>query len=348
MIDIILNKTSYWMMGKGPDADIVLSSRVRLARNIKNLPFPSRADARQQLQAFDIVERAVKKNNNMRGSLILKLDKMDPVDKQFLLERRLISREQAERGSHGGVAISENEKISVMINEEDHIRIQVLYPGFQLIEAWNQADAVDTEFEKNIEYAFSPQLGYLTACPTNVGTGMRVSAMIHLPALVLAKQIEQVIKAVLKLGLAVRGLYGEGTEASGNIFQISNQVTLGKSEREIVNSLDGVIRQIVNHERNARQLLQKNKSRQVEDRVYRAYGLLSQARTITSRETVNFLSALRMGVDLGILTDIKRSVVNELFIITQPAHLQKMAGKKLSTSGRDVFRADMIRQRLTK
>lgn len=347
MIDIILNKTSYWMMGKGPDAEIVLSSRVRLARNIKNLPFPPRADTRQLSRAFGVIEKAVKKSKIMCGSLILKLDKMDQVDRQFLLERRLISREQTEKSGHGGVVISENEKVSIMINEEDHIRMQVLYPGFQMVEAWRQADAVDTEFEKEIEYAFSPRLGYLTACPTNVGTGMRVSAMIHLPALVLAKQIDQVIKAVLKLGLAVRGLYGEGTEASGNIFQISNQVTLGKSEHEIVNSLDGVIRQIVNHERNARQLLQKNRSKQVEDRVYRAYGLLSQARTITSRETVNFLSALRMGVDLGILTDIKRSIVNELFIITQPAHLQKLAGKKLSASGRDVLRADLIRRKLT-
>jgi protein arginine kinase len=193
-----------------------------------------------------------------------------------------------------------------------------------------------------------PSLGYLTACPTNVGTGIRASVMMHLPALVLAKQIEQVIQAILKLGLAVRGLYGEGTEASGNIFQISNQVTLGKSEEEILNNLDGVIRQIVGHERNARDLLLKTKLKQVEDRVCRAYGLLTNVRTISSKETVDLLSALRMGVDLGLLKEVERVTINELFMITQPAHLQKLSGKKLGPTERDIIRADLVRERLLK
>lgn len=348
MIDILLNESSYWMTGQGPDAEIVLTSRVRLARNIRDIPFPQRADSKQKTRAFNIVEKAVKSSKYMQGSLILKVDKMDALDRQFLVERRIISREQATKTGGGGVAISEKEIVSVMINEEDHIRMQVLYPGFQLIEVWRLANELDTQFEKVIDYAFSSTLGYLTACPTNVGTGIRASVMMHLPALVLAKQIEQVIQAILKLGLAVRGLYGEGTEASGNIFQISNQVTLGKSEEEIVNNLDGVIRQIVGHERNARQLLLKNKLKQVEDRVYRAYGLLSNVRTVTSKETVDLLSALRMGVDLGILPQVERSTINELFIITQPAHLQKLAGKKLGPSDRDVVRADLVRERLKK
>lgn len=348
MIDILLNESSYWMTGQGPDAEIVLTSRMRLARNIMGIPFPERADSKQKTRVFSIVEKAAKGSQYMQGSLVLKLDKMDQVDRQFLAERRLISREHAGKTSGSGVAISEKEIVSVMINEEDHIRMQVLYPGFQLLEVWRLANQLDTEFEKTLDYAFSPMLGYLTACPTNVGTGIRASVMMHLPALVLAKQIEQVIQAILKLGLAVRGLYGEGTEASGNIFQISNQVTLGKSEEEIVNNLDGVIRQIVGHEKNARQLLLKTKLKQVEDRVYRAYGLLSNVRTITSKEIVDLLSALRMGVDLGILKEVERSIINELFIITQPAHLQKLTGKKLGPIERDVMRADLVRQKLKK
>lgn len=348
MIDILLNESSYWMTGQGPDAEIVLSSRMRLARNIKGIPFPNRADSRHKARVFNVIEKAVKNSKYMQGSLVLRFDKMDAIDRQFLVERRLISREHAGKSSGNGVAISEKEIVSVMINEEDHIRMQVLYPGFQLLEVWRLANELDTEFEKSIDYAFSPTLGYLTACPTNVGTGIRASVMLHLPALILAKQIEQVIQAILKLGLAVRGLYGEGTEASGNIFQISNQVTLGKSEEEIVNNLDGVIRQIVGHERNARQLLLKTKLKQVEDRVYRAFGLLSNARTITSKEIVDLLSALRMGVDLGILKQVERATINELFIITQPAHLQKLSNKKMSPSERDVMRADLVRDKLKK
>lgn len=348
MIDILLNESSYWMMGQGPDAEIVLTSRVRLARNIRDIPFPNRADSKQKLRAFNSIEKAVKNSQYMHGSLMLKLDKMDSIDKQFLVERRIISREHAAKTSGSGVAISEKEIVSVMMNEEDHIRMQVLFPGFQLLEVWRLADQLDTEFEKIVDYAFSPTLGYLTACPTNVGTGIRASVMMHLPALVLAKQVEQVIQAILKLGLAVRGLYGEGSEASGNIFQISNQVTLGKSEEEIINNLDGVIRQIVGHERNARQLLLKTRLKQVEDRVYRAFGLLSNVRTITSKETVDLLSALRMGVDLGILQQVGRATINELFVITQPAHLQKLTGKKLGPNERDVVRADLVREKLKK
>lgn len=348
MIDVLLDRTSEWMDGSGPDAEIVLTSRVRIARNISGIPFPNRADSKNKQRVFGAIEKAIKNNDYMHGSLVLKLDKIDQLDRQFLIERRLISREQATSPVGGAVMVSEKEIVSLMINEEDHMRMQILYSGFRLLDAWRLADQLDTEFEKYIDYAFSPTLGYLTACPTNVGTGIRASAMLHLPALVLAKQIEQVIQAVVKLGLAVRGLYGEGTEASGNIFQISNQVTLGKTEEEIINNLEGVIRQIVGHERNARKLLVKNKLRYVEDRVGRAYGLLSYARTITSKETVNLLSALRMGVDLGVLPQVKRQTINELFIVTQPAHLQKLSKKKLSPTERDIMRADLIRERLKK
>lgn len=346
MIDILLGKTSEWMNGTGPDAEIVLTSRVRVARNIRGIPFPNRADVKDKQRVFSVIEKAVKGNSYMQGSLVLKLDKMDQLDRQFLMERRLISREQEKNPAGSSVIVAKKEIVSIMVNEEDHIRMQVLYPGFQLVDTWRLSDELDTKFEKTIDYAFSSTLGYLTACPTNVGTAIRASVMLHLPALVMAKQIEQVIQAVIKLGLAVRGLYGEGTEASGNIFQISNQVTLGKSEDEIINNLEGVIRQIVGHERNARKLLLKTKLNQVEDRVGRAYGLLSYARSITSKEAVNLLSVLRMGVDLGVLPQVKRHTINELLILTQPAHLQKLSGKKLGTQERDFKRADLIQERL--
>lgn len=346
MIDVLLNKSSEWMDGSGPDVEIVLTSRVRLARNIHAIPFPNKATPRQRNRVFALIDKTIKNSNYMQGSIVMKLDKMDELDKLFLVERRIISHEHMKKGAGSGVAISQREIVSIMINEEDHMRMQVLLPGFRLIDAWHIAKNLDSEFDKHIEYAFSQNWGYLTACPTNVGTGIRVSAMLHLPALVLAKQIDQVIQAIIKLGLAVRGLYGEGTEASGNLFQVSNQVTLGKTEDEIINNLDGVIRQMVGHERNARRLLLKNKKRQVEDRVGRAYGLLRYARSISTKETVNLLSALRMGVDLGILNDVTRRTINELFVITQPAHLQKINGENLSPSKRDTKRADLIRERL--
>jgi len=348
MIDILLNKGSEWMGGTGPDAEIVLTSRVRIARNISGIPFPNHAALKDKQRVFNVVNKAVKHSRYMQGALVLKLDNMDTLDRYFLMERRLISREQASAPAGSAVIIGEKELVSIMINEEDHMRIQVLYPGFQLINVWNSADKLDTDFEKFIDYGFSSRFGYLTACPTNVGTAIRASVMLHLPALVLVKQIEQIIHAIAKLGLAVRGLYGEGSEASGNMFQVSNQVTLGKTEEEIINNLQGVIRQIVGHERNARKLLLKTKLKQVEDRVGRAYGLLSYARSISSKETAGLLSALRMGVDLGLLPQVNRFTINELFIMTQPAHLQKIYGKKSSPAQRDIIRANFIREKLQK
>jgi protein arginine kinase len=233
-----------------------------------------------------------------------------------------------------------------MINEEDHLRMQALRPGLQLKQAWMAIDQVDTELEKKLEYAFSSDLGYLTACPTNLGTGIRVSAMLHLPGLVLAEQINQIIQSVNKLGLAVRGLYGEGTEALGNVFQVSNQMTLGESEGDIVEKLNKVLAQIIEHEENARSLLLEKKPKAVYNHIGRAYGTLANAHSISSKETMNLLSMMKLGVDINLFSDAERWLVDELFIITQPAHLQKMHTEKLSAEERDVLRADMLRDRL--
>lgn len=345
-IKVLLNRTTEWLKGQGPDADIVISSRIRLARNIMDLPFPHRANDESRRKALGIVGKAIKASKHMHASLYVQLNGLDVIDKQFLVERHLMSKHLAEETRESALAVGQGEVISVMINEEDHLRVQVLRSGFQLREAWGLINTLDDEFEKSIHYAFSPVYGYLTCCPTNVGTGMRASVMMHIPALVLSKQVNQVIQAVLKLGLAVRGLYGEGTEPSGNLFQMSNQVTLGTTEEDIIVSLEKVIRQIVTHERNARVALLRDSASELQDRVWRAYGLLKNARVISSKETIELLSALRLGVSLEILKGIDVLTINELFMQTQPAHLQEMVGRELDADERDFFRAELIRRKL--
>src|SRR5512139_128719 len=240
----------------------------------------------------------------------------------------------------------DSETLCVMINEEDHLRMQALRPGLQLKQAWAALDSFDSQLEKKLEYAFDSNLGYLTACPTNLGTGIRVSAMLHLPGLVLSEQINQIISAVNKLGLAVRGLYGEGTEALGNVFQVSNQKTLGDTESDIIERLNKVLLQVIEHEENARAMLIEKKPKSVYNHIGRAYGVLANAHSISSKETMNLLSLLRLGVDLGLFPGTDRALVDELFILTQPAHLQKQHSEKLSAEERDLLRADMVRERL--
>jgi protein arginine kinase len=274
------------------------------------------------------------------------MDNLGPLDKQILVERHLISREHAAKSSGSGLVLNKEESLCVMINEEDHLRMQALRPGLQLRQAWMSIDQVDTELERKLDYAFSSELGYLTACPTNLGTGIRVSAMLHLPGLVLAEQITQIISSVNKLNLAVRGLYGEGTEALGNVFQVSNQMTLGEVESEIVERLNKVLLQIIEHEENARAVLLEKKPKIVYNQIGRAYGILANAHSITSKETMNLLSLMRLGVDLGEFPSSDRALIDELFVVTQPAHLQKQFTEKLVAEERDLLRADMLRDRL--
>jgi len=282
----------------------------------------------------------------MKDSFSEMMDNLTTLDRQILVERHLISREHAAKGSGSGLVFNREESLCVMINEEDHLRMQALRPGLQLRQAWSAIDHLDSELEQKLDYAFNNELGYLTACPTNLGTAVRVSAMLHLPGLVLAEQINPIIQSVNKLGLAVRGLYGEGTEALGNVFQVSNQMTLGESETTIVERLDKVLSQIIEHEENARQLLLEKKPKVVFNHIGRAYGILANAHSISSKETMNLLSLMRLGVDLGLFPVEERATVDELFIVTQPAHLQKQFLDKLSAEERDLLRADMVRDRL--
>jgi len=331
---------------KGPYDRIVMSSRVRLARNLKDAPFPGWAKKPDRVRVLDLIRPAVESLPDMKECYSEAMDGMSLLDKNILVERHLISREHAAKSAGSGLVLNRDETLCVMINEEDHLRMQALRPGLQLRQAWAAIDHADSALEKQLDFAFDSEWGYLTACPTNLGTGIRVSAMLHLPGLVIAEQINPIIQSVNKLGLAVRGFYGEGTEALGNVFQVSNQMTLGESESDIVQRIEKVLAQIIEHEENARDTLIEKKPKMVFNHIGRAYGILANAHSISSKETMNLLSLMRLGIDVGLFPGVERSLVDELFILTQPAHLQKQHFEKLSAEERDLIRADMVRDRL--
>lgn len=346
-LDELIGQSGEWLKGSGPDSDIVISSRVRLARNLARFPFLTRASDAERAEIHEAVRKALDKIGlGDNGHLYVELETTNEMTNRFLLERHLISRELANGSGDRGVLFNRSEMLAVMVNEEDHLRIQAIRAGFQLHDAFHDLQWLDDQLDRELEFAFSNEFGYLTACPTNVGTGMRASVMFHLPALVFTKQIDKVFSSVTKINLAVRGFYGEGTQASGDFYQISNQVTLGKSEEEILDLLDRVVPKIVAYERAVREhLLEKDRLR-LEDKICRAFGVLRSARSITSDETMDLLSAVRLGVNLGLLHDVGMSTVNELFILTQPAHLQRLEKRDLTPEERDAARADFIRKHL--
>jgi len=332
----------------GPHDKIVLSSRVRLARNLTQFPFPGHARKPDRVKALDLLVPEVAALPQMSPEPFVEgMEKLSALDKQILVERHLISRDHALKNAGSGLVLNREESLCVMVNEEDHLRMQALRPGLQLKQAWVALDAVDSALQERVEFAYSEPYGYLTACPTNLGTGIRVSAMLHLPGLVLAEQINQIIQAVNKLGLAVRGLYGEGTEALGNIFQVSNQQTLGEPETDIVERLNKVVLQIIEHEGNARLAQLDKKPTVLFNHIGRAYGILRHAHSISSKETMNLLSLLRLGADLGMFAGVERAFVDELFLASQPAHLQITHPEKLDAEQRDTVRAAMLRSRMT-
>jgi protein arginine kinase len=337
---------SSWMSEDGPDSDIVLSSRIRLARNLQEYKFPTLSTNEEASAIIHTLEQVVQNLRYSSKIEMLKMDELQPLQKRVLVEKHLISPHLAEDSSHGACLLSENEEVSIMINEEDHIRIQCLFPGLQLIEALQLANRIDDFLEEYVNYAFDEKHGYLTSCPTNVGTGLRASVMMHLPGLVLTQQMNRVIPAVNQLGLVVRGIYGEGSEALGNIFQISNQITLGKSEEDIVSDLISVVNQLISQERNAREALAKTSNIQLEDRVFRSLGTLSHSRIIETKEAARCLSDVRLGIDMGYIQNISKNILNELMILTQPGFLQQYAGGPLRPNERDIRRATLIRERL--
>jgi len=346
--DKILSSRSKWMEGTGPAADIVLTSRIRLARNLDGRPFPHLMSPEQGTQVISEVTEALKRlpPGELGTFKVYNLSEMLPLQRMALVEKHLASPEHAKGDGQKALGLREDEAVSVMINEEDHIRLQCLYPGLQLDETWELATRLDDWLEKKLTYAFDEKKGYLTACPTNVGTGLRASVMMHLPALTMTDQAKRLFTAMSKLGLVVRGIYGEGTEAIGNLFQVSNQITLGQSEGEILNNLKSVARQIIEQERNAREMLLTGTRVELEDRVWRSYGILANARRISSEEAMRRLSDVRLGIDTGMIGDVSSRVLNELLVLTRPGYLQLLVGRKLNSAERDQKRAELIRERL--
>jgi len=336
-----------WMSGGGPDADVVMSSRVRLARNLAGYPFVARADTIQRRDLLGRCRMAIGSAGLDPRLHWVDLAETSRLDRKLLVERHLISRQHSKSTSPRAVAVSEDESTSVMVNEEDHLRLQVLRTGMQLQEAYEHADSVDDALERRLDFAFSSRLGYLTACPTNVGTGIRVSVMLHLPGLKLTSEIDKVRRAAKDMHLAVRGFYGEGTEAVGDLFQISNQTTLGRSEGQILHDFqDVVIPRIVDYERKARSALSSHRPTVLDDKVYRAWGTLRGARLLGSEEALYLLSYVRLGACLERMDDVPLQTVNELMLLIQPAHLQKIAGNPMDGPTRREFRAKFVRERL--
>jgi protein arginine kinase len=335
-----------WLKADGPYSDIVISSRVRLARNIEGIPFSHWAKEGDLERVIQLVDEARSKSKYLVNAEVVRLSDLSSIDRLFLIERHLISPELSAHRK-GEVIIGDKEMLSAMVNEEDHLRIQAMSSGLQLLPSWQILNRLDDELSEGLNYAVSTEWGYLTACPTNVGTGMRASVMVHLPALTLTEQIKKMPKAISQLGLALRGFYGEGTSPLGDLFQISNQITLGQREEEIVDNIERITRQIIGHEKRIQESLLKKSRVKIEDKIHRAYAILKGARIISSHEAMEHISMIRMGVRMGMLDGIGFDLLNRLLIIIHPGHIQKYNKREMGEEERDVVRAEMIRNLIT-
>jgi len=331
------------------DKDVVLSSRIRLARNVKDIPFPTVMTEEQGKKVIELARKAILGSNTILSTQFTEYEmkKLTPLDRQALVEKHLISPDLSQNIKTGYALIKDDNTVSIMVNEEDHLRIQCILPGLKLDESWDMADKIDDLIEETIDYAYDEKIGYLTSCPTNVGTGIRASVMVHLPALTITGQISNILNSVSKIGMAVRGIYGEGTQALGDIYQISNQVTLGQSEKEIIENIEGVAKQIISSERRAREELYKKQRVKIEDRVGRAFGILSHAKVMSTKEYMTLMSDVRLGIVLGILS-VDLDKLDRLTTQIQPANLQKIYGMQLNPYERDVKRAEYVSTQLNK
>ncbi len=339
--DTLLSLSDKWISETGPNSDVVISSRIRLARNLKNLPFPHMMDDNDIKKLLNLINDTVDVFN---GKVELwKLEDLTNIEKLVLVEKHLISPEHAEKGK-GAVLLNDDKSISIMVLEEDHLRTQVILPGFDLFEGFKIADEIDDLLESKLDIAFNEKYGYLTSCPTNVGTGLRASVMLHLPGLVLTKQANRILTALSQVGVVVRGIYGEGTEALGNLFQISNQITLGRTEKDIINNLYTVVLRLIDQEKEAREILLRETKPVLSDKVHRAYGILTNARVITSEETLSLLSDMKLGMELNLLDGIDKELYTKLMTVMQPAYLQYSMNKEMSSMDRDICRAEKVRK----
>lgn len=339
-------KFGTWLLGSGPDNDIVISSRVRLVRNIKNSVFPHRASASEKSDIIQRVFESCGKVKLLKGSVSLELDKISPLQRELLVERHLISRELV-KNVPSAVVFDRDEIISIMINEEDHVRLQCLQNGVNIMEAYRVISKIDDELSRSLEFGFHPEFGYLSACPTNTGTGLRASVLIHIPAFVISERIGTVLNKLGQLGLAIRGFFGEGSSALGNFFQVSNQKTLGKSEEEIIQGVEARARSLAVQEREIREELLRESRWKLEDSVYRSYGILKNARLISAKEAMQHISLVRMGVDMGLIDTITKNRLNELLILIQRSHLMGISNISDNNAlKRDNARAKIIRERI--
>ncbi len=331
-----------------PEGDVAISSRIRLARNIEAYPFTTRMTKAQSAELLSKVKDAVFDGEEAKNRefSFLELQSMNALDRQFLVEKHLISPEFAEGDISRAAIISKDGKISIMVNEEDHLRLQCIFPGMQTDEAWKLCSDIDAKLERKLEYAFDKNFGYLTCCPTNVGTGIRASVMLHLPALSMTGYIKEILENCSKIGVAVRGAYGENSEASGNMFQISNQVTLGQTEEEIIAGIGNITSQISEQERLLRSELYGQNPLRLEDRIFRSYGVLRNARIISSEESLKLLSDVRLGIIMGFIRGLELEDLNEIMLMIQPAYLQKLSGGQLKPDERDQRRAELVRMKL--
>jgi protein arginine kinase len=337
-----------WFFSKSNDADIVLTSRVRLARNIDNIPFPHMMSKEQSNKIIENISSSILDSNSFIANefRLVRLENLNYLDRISMVEKHLISKDLAGNHEIAAVLLNRDENVSIMINEEDHIRLQVIYPGMNLKEAYDYATKIDDLIEERVTYSYDSRLGYLTSCPTNVGTGIRASVMVHLPALTISRNIDNIVKTVTQVGMTIRGLYGEGSNVMGNIYQVSNQVTLGFTEEEIINNLIAVTTKIIDQEKRMRQFLMEKQLVDIEDSVYRALGILKYARKLETSESLNLISRIRMGLEMGIIKDINVKNLNELLVNVQPATLQLIEGRELSEKERDVTRARIVRETL--
>lgn len=336
-----------WLNMKGKDADIVLSTRIRLARNLDEFRFPLSFTNEEAKKVDEVITEALLDIDKEEEYFsCFTISEMPSLQRQVLVEKHLISPTLAKKDKSPSVLLSKDEAVSIMVNEEDHMRIQWLAPGLQLFETYELANDLDRKLESRLPYAFSKDFGYLTSCPTNVGTGLRASVMMHLPAITMSKQIKVLTQMLARLGMVVRGIYGEGSENLGNIYQISNQITLGKSEEEILDDLQNVVVQIIQNEREARENMLQQAKTALEDRCNRALGTLKYARIMTSEEAAACLSNVRLGVDLSIIKDVSIQALNECMIIIQPGFVQQFAGTTLQATERDIYRAKLLREKL--
>lgn len=347
MFEDWLTRTGKWLEGTGPQSDIAVSSRIRLARNLQGKRYTTRITVEQADEVKREIQAVSSQTPSLKDAFAWGMAELSAVDRHFLAERHVISHDLAERAGPGsGVIVARDERMGMMVNEEDHIRLQIIQSGLDLESAWKQARETDRELSKTLTYAYSPSWGYLNCCPTNTGTGLRASVMLHLPALVFEHKAEKILQRASSLGLMIRGLYGEGRDVKSVFFQVSNQVSLGLAEEEIIEHVTHLTRQLMEHERVARDSLVKHQRTKIEDTVWRAFGLLRHARMLTSAEATDLLSTVRLGVELGFITNLSIGTMNELLILAQSAHIQKRLSHEGGEVERDVRRAEFFRERL--